>query len=257
MPTEESLRETLAFFKQQRDKKIQEVRASFEVTIQQIERELGEAPSSESPINIGDYVPPVMERGAEIPNGRRPEIRPDEFFGMTQAEAARQYLKKIGHAVSFEELVVALQAGGCKVGGENPKRVLYISLIRNTRDFVPPRQGFIGLRDFYPGAARPPKDKPDRRNKKRARKSKKVRAGGKRRGRPPKNPMTPPKPARGPSEIGKAVQSVLSDRQAHSFEEILSAVSTKVGKVVGKIAIRGSLNSRDIEKTDGKYRLVK
>jgi hypothetical protein len=56
----------------------------------------------------------------------------------------------VGHAVELEKLVEVLKKGGCKVGGADPKRTLYISLIRDTRNFVPPQPGYIGLRKFYP-----------------------------------------------------------------------------------------------------------
>ena len=56
----------------------------------------------------------------------------------------------VGQAVSLDEIVEALNKGGCKVGGADPKRTLYISLVRNTREFVPPQAGYIGLRKFYP-----------------------------------------------------------------------------------------------------------
>lgn len=76
-------------------------------------------------------------------------IRPDEFFGMTHAEAARKYLRGIGHAIALDELVTALRAGGCRLSGDNPKKVLYMSLIRNTHDFRAPQRGYIGLSEFY------------------------------------------------------------------------------------------------------------
>lgn len=252
MPTNESLRDTLNYFKQQREKKLQEARA-FELTIQQLERELGEASNNaEMPINIGDSLPPIVDR---VEVTKKPEIRADEFFGMTQAEAARKYLKRVGHAVSFEELVGALQVGGCKVGGENPKRVLYISLIRNTRDFVPPQQGYIGLREFYPGLA-PQRDKGEKTPKRRGRPPKERRRG-KRRGRPPNKGARRTEPEKKPSPLAEAVRSVLSDKQPHSIDEILAGVTAKVGHPVKKVAIMGSLNSKQIEKVDGKYRLLK
>jgi hypothetical protein len=261
MPTNDSLRETLTYFRQQREKKLQEAKA-FDVTIQQLERELGEAPNgAEIVLNPADSLLPMTDRVEVATNGKKPEIRADEFFGMTQAEASRKYLKRVGHAVSFEDLVNALHAGGCKVGGENPKRVLYISLVRNTRDFVPPQQGYIGLREFYPGIARAPKDKPENAVRKRGRPPK-VRSG-KRRGRPPKAKREKssgirPEPTDTPSPLAEAVRSVLNDKQPHSVDEIAAGVSTKLGHSVKKIGIFGVLRKREsFQKADGGYRLVK
>src|SRR5260370_40957584 len=77
-----------------------------------------------------------------------PRIRDDEFFGLTHADAAKRYIKKVGHAVSFEELADAMKKGGSRLTGVDPKKILFISLIRNTRDFVPPQPGSVG-RPFY------------------------------------------------------------------------------------------------------------
>ena len=256
MPTNESLRETLSYFKQQRERKLQEAKA-FDLTIQQLERELGEpASGGEIPITMGDSIPAMADH-VEMNGGKKLEIRPDEFFGMTQAEAARKYLKRVGHAVSFDELVSALQTGGCRVGGENPKRVLYISLIRNTRDFVPPQQGYIGLREFYPGAGRPAKDRVEKVSKKR-RGTKKSRSSGKRHDRPPMKIARSEKDSKKqPSELAVAVRSILSDRQPHSVDEILTAITAKLGRSVKKIGVLGTLRNQYFEKVDGKYQLAK
>lgn len=85
----------------------------------------------------------------DVPSGGSLAIRPDEFFGMTQAEASRTYLRKVGHAITLDELAEALRTGGCKLSGSNPKKVLYVALIRNTHDFRAPQRGYIGLAEFY------------------------------------------------------------------------------------------------------------
>jgi hypothetical protein len=259
MPTTESLRDTLNYFKQQREKKLQEARA-FDLTIQQLERELGEnIDGGEVSINVGDSLPPMVDRVEVSTNGRKPDIRPDEFFAMTQAEAARKYLKRVGHAVSFDELVSALQAGGCKVGGDNPKKVLYISLIRNTRDFVPPQQGYIGLREFYPGVARLGKEKVEKSSKRKSgksksRSSKKTTKKGTMKAKPAVKPAAAL--SGNPSELSAAVRSAMSDKQLHSADEIVSAASSVLGRPVPKIGVFGVLKKRDtFDKVDGKYKL--
>lgn len=173
MVTNDPLRQTLEHFLQQKQKKSEELRA-IELTIREIRRELGE--EEESP---EDILPSstVIERKSEqkpLISGREPDIRPDEFFGMTQSDAAKAYLERVGHAVSFEQLVGALKKGGCKVGGINPERTLYISLVRDVREFVPPQTGYIGLRKFYPNL------------KSKAVINGKAKKSKKKRGRPPK-----------------------------------------------------------------------
>ena len=147
--TNESLKQALEHFLQQRQKKMDEIR-KLDSTIAKIREELGGlSEGEEDPFIPGLAIPPETE--SQEPFKSKPQdIRPDEFFGMSQSEAAKAYLKRIGHAVPMEELVEALTSRGCKVGGVDPKRTLYISLVRNVREFVPPQPGFIGLREFYP-----------------------------------------------------------------------------------------------------------
>jgi hypothetical protein len=256
MPTNESLRQTLDHYRGQEKQLLADLQ-TVRLMITRLERDLGEPPSgAESQVNLSDSLPLMGER-VEITNGRKPEIRPDEFFGMTQAEAARKYLKRIGHAISFDDLVAALQAGGCRVGGDNPKKVLYISLVRNTRDFVPPQQGYIGLREFYPGgggASRSLREKP-KPTKKQSRSKKATKKQAKSKASKTKEP---PIPARQPSPVGEAVRAVLADKQARSVDEIVAGVTAKVGNPVKKIAVLGVLsNKKGFEKVDGKFRAVK
>lgn len=260
MPTADSLKQALEHYRGLERQLLGDLQG-VRLMIARLERDSGESPSNpDMAVNIGDSLPPMGSNVEVTMNGRKPEIRPDEFFGMTQAEAARKYLKKIGHAISFDDLVVALSAGGCKVGGGNPKKVLYISLVRNTRDFVPPQQGYIGLREFYPGgggAVRPQKEKIKKaRNKPKGRRTK----AAKTKAVKSTKASTTPKVAktRTPSPLAGAIRSFLGDKQLHTVEEILSAVTTKLGQPVKKIGVLGVVTkSKDIEKVDGKYRLVK
>ncbi len=82
----------------------------------------------------------------------KPNIRPDAFVGDTYSIAAKKYLKQVGYAVSVDELVDVMKKGGCPVGGVDPRKTLYISLVRDVRTFypIPGKMGFIGLREFYP-----------------------------------------------------------------------------------------------------------
>jgi hypothetical protein len=107
----------------------------------------------------------------------RAGLRPDEFVGETYSSAARLYLEKVGNAVSMDELLDALNRGGCPVGGKEPKKTLYISLIRDVRTFVPipGRSAFLGLRKFYPNL-KALKEKPKAKSTKAVRRKKKAKA---------------------------------------------------------------------------------
>jgi DNA-directed RNA polymerase delta subunit len=102
----------------------------------------------------------------------------DEFFRLSQPEAARRYLKKIGHAMALDDILDALTKGGCAVGGSDPKKVLYISVVRDTRNFVKLPNGMIGLREFYPDR-KLKSEKKEKTVKKRARKKNKSQAAKK------------------------------------------------------------------------------
>jgi hypothetical protein len=83
-------------------------------------------------------------------------IRPDEFYGLSNTDAAEKYLRKVGHAVSLGEIYNALSQGGVKFTGDGRKS-LYVQLIRATRKFtkIGSGQGIsFGLLEFYPKRAK-------------------------------------------------------------------------------------------------------
>jgi len=106
MATNEFLKESLEDFKQQKTAKLEELR-SLEITISQIQarlKQLGETPGDETELlSATPASPSVAIKPATGHSGTglyKP--RPDEFFGMGQAEAVRTYLEKIGHAVLLD-----------------------------------------------------------------------------------------------------------------------------------------------------------
>jgi len=168
------LNETLELFRQKKQKKLEEIR-DLEYAIRQIELELGvehiDISVAESIPSQADSVTAVLTQSPK----RRGDVRGDEFFGLSQPEAARRYLKKVGQAVSVEEILAALKRGGCDVGGADPKKTLYISMVRDTRNFVKLPSGLMGLREFYGdriirAGEKVPKEKKSR-NKQTARKN--------------------------------------------------------------------------------------
>lgn len=89
-------------------------------------------------------------RGSFSGNAKILHIRPDEFFGMSQTDAAAAYLKKVGHAIHLDQILEALRAGGVKFTGKDPKTNLYTVLVRGTRRFVLVSPSTFGLIEFYP-----------------------------------------------------------------------------------------------------------
>lgn len=146
----EALRAALEHYQQQRaeaEKDYQNRVRSIDLMIWQLKRDLGEAPDGEQPVVSG--IPLVSATGA-IQTGTSVSVKPDEFFRMNQTDAAKAYLKKVGHSIPFDELVAALRKGGAKLGGKDPRKTLYVSLARNPkREFEWPNKDYIGLPEFY------------------------------------------------------------------------------------------------------------
>ena len=253
---ENSLRQTLEFFLSERAKKMEDVKR-LDLTIAQIKQSLGE-PMENATEQL--EIPPALSITAPITpvaprsSGGRTTIRPDEFFGLQYSDAARNYLRKVGHAVGLEELLDALRNGGCKVGGSDPKRVLYISLVRNTRDFVPTGNGFIGLREFYPNL---PKAKAliNGKKSKRAKKSKRKTSAKGKNGKVEKSTPTPQKSS---SNLKDVLVGVMKSGDFMDGKEILRGVEEKMGGKVTPITVYGILRSKgQFERNaEGKYRAV-
>lgn len=245
MSANDSLKPALEHYRQKRAGLLDEVR-KIDATIRQLEGDLGEISLDDSPAlfpdNYADLAPDVPERGPAVA-GRPVEVRRDEFFGMTQSEAAKRYLEKVNQAVSMDELVAKLRAGGCKVGAANARHSLYVSLVRNTREFVPLGDGFLGLRKFYPGlkAAATKTAATKGKKAKGKRKAKKLLVKKEKSQRVKAQPVE--------THAHKVVYQILADGDLHSRASVLTA-----GKEAGvmPIAIHGILkNAKDIETVGG------
>jgi hypothetical protein len=147
MNDNEHLRKTLEHYRNQRQAKLIELRA-METMIRQLELDLGELPTVDADSGSSDIPASSMVRMGGL--SPMHYLKPDEFFGMSQSDAAKAYLRKVGHAIPFDELVQALKKGGAKLGGVDPKKTLYVSLARNpNKEFVWPSKEHIGLQEFY------------------------------------------------------------------------------------------------------------
>src|ERR1019366_7515930 len=152
------IRKTIEHYKKLREKKIEEIRPAldeirgYELIIQKLAEDARE-PANIEPLNLGASAMPENPVATSTPTakpGGSGRLRPDEFFKMSQTEAAKTYLRMMGHAISMDELVNALQSGGAKVGGVDPKRTLYVALKANPKkEFVWPGKDHIGLPEFY------------------------------------------------------------------------------------------------------------
>lgn len=83
-------------------------------------------------------------------------IEPDEFVGLEPLDAAKRYLKKVGRAALFQDIVAAIKSGGCNPGNQDK---LKVSLGRSAWDVVKVGEDRFGLLDFYPHMKRGGKKK--------------------------------------------------------------------------------------------------
>jgi hypothetical protein len=242
---------------------LEEIKA-LDLTIHHLEKELGETPREGMDFVklAADLRNPVISGGA----ARQPEIRPDEFVGQKQTDAAKSYLGKIGHAVSLDQIVEALRKGGANLGGADPKRTLYVSLARNpTKEFHFLDGGYIGLSKFYPGLSKSgnARSGKNRKHKKKpkARTVKKRSDTGTMKKQTPtaaagKNSKEPSTPSN--KSLGNLVLEFLKDGALRSSDSIHQAIEAKLGQAVKKISVIGTLNNRkQFEKVGKEYRLLK
>ncbi len=76
-------------------------------------------------------------------------IRPDEYFGDEPLEAAKKFMRGVGHAVSFDEITDAVQKGGAATRGADWRDRLEISLKRSPYQVITVADKTYGLAEFY------------------------------------------------------------------------------------------------------------
>jgi hypothetical protein len=154
MEEKETLQKAREIYVQQFRSKADELRPFFK-KISSLDQDIGD--STDLVAMLGEILTEAhtsesIQLGTAGSSSAKPNIRPDAFVGDTYSIAAKKYLKQVGYAVPVDELVDVLKKGGCPVGGVDPRKTLYISLVRDVRTFypIPGKMGFIGLREFYP-----------------------------------------------------------------------------------------------------------
>jgi Arc/MetJ-type ribon-helix-helix transcriptional regulator len=271
MSNSDSIREAIERMSQQEKKLVGELN-ELRVTIRTLKRTVGGDVGAEEIENADSQSADIPDAASpEIAsNGGRSTIRPDEFFGATHAEAARRYLKRVGHAVSFAELVDVLRRGGCKLTSSEPEKVLWISLVKNSRDFIPPQPGYVGLREFYPARVRAKQANdrnPTRANRSVKRNNSKSTHSPKQAPKPKADRPDTSKKGNGsvvnpetkaPKQVPLAVHEFMRDKQFHGLDEIVGAVRKKLGGSILPLSVRGALSSKkSFEKNEaGMYRLL-
>ena len=248
MATNDYLRQTLEHYRQQRQIQLEELRKT-EALIAHFERELGESPSNEPGPTTGiEFVNVAAD--IRLPEQRTGDIRPDEFYGMTQTQAAKAYLQRVKRAVSIEQIVEALRNGGAQLGGADPKKTLYVSLARNPqREFVIPRDGYFGLREFYPNLPKGVSKPKNRKSKRTLRVKHRIVAK--------KTKASPSPNQRSEKPVKAAVLKVLREGGTQTLGEIHEAVEKDLGRKVARLGIVATLRGKEFLRNGNGYELAK
>src|SRR5438034_7341112 len=127
---DEHLQKALADLIDQRERKAAEFNAELARLDNAIEavRTLVQPDGQPGPggISIQSVDSLKMQDGASVAVARA--VQPGDFFAMSQADAAREYLKRLGRAATLDDIFSALQRGGVRFQGKDPTKNLYISL---------------------------------------------------------------------------------------------------------------------------------
>lgn len=177
--------QTLEEFKQQLAAKLGEVRRILNL-INTLEESYGQTKTTLSELGENSQ---IEAQGTALPPPLAPgrhtrEVRLDEFLGDQPLIAAKKYLKRVGHAVPFDEIASAIQRGGAAIRGSDWRENLQTSLIRSTFDIVKIQEGVFGLTEFYT----PEQLQGLRSTRRRIGPVKKGKKRGRKRGRPKKRP---------------------------------------------------------------------
>lgn len=69
----------------------------------------------------------------EAHTGTLPKFRKGDFYGLAQAEAGYKVLQRAEGSLTTDEILSVLMDSGYKIGGQDPKRTLYSSLVRSRK----------------------------------------------------------------------------------------------------------------------------
>ena len=150
---EQHLERTLSELVSQREQKIAEI-AKLDAAIEAIRKLIGAEPLSKIKIRIRNPASASAHSSAHMVV--ETIVKAGDLFGKAQAEAAQEYLRRIGRAAHLDEIFAGLQRGGATLQGKNPKKNLYISLVKKKSIFPLVAAYTFGLWEFYPDAKQKP-----------------------------------------------------------------------------------------------------
>lgn len=136
--------------------------------IEKKELELADLKRTVNSVCIFEKLPPRYTDVDAATRSSSGQIRRDQFHGVPQATAVREYLTMRGDskagglgAATVNEIFEALKTGGFRFdvkNDENAKRGLRISLTKNSTTFYRLPNGTYGLLEWYPNIREPRPD---------------------------------------------------------------------------------------------------
>ena len=88
---------------------------------------------SELGFSIAEKVKEEPSVSAGVHTGTLPVFRKGDFYGFSQTEAGYKVLERSGGSLTVDEILKTLLESGYSVGGEEPRRTLYVSLCRSRK----------------------------------------------------------------------------------------------------------------------------
>jgi hypothetical protein len=86
-------------------------------------------------------------------------IREFQFWGKSQPEAAKALLELVGHPMKTEQILVGIEKGGVKVGGQSKQKKVtnFYTILGRSKDFATVARGTWGLTS-WPGVTKKESD---------------------------------------------------------------------------------------------------
>lgn len=134
-----------------------DVKGVIEELLEQHERQLQELRSLRTTIlglaaryKVDVELPNLDEDSPKTTTSESRKIRPGALFGLSQTDAVAKYFELVKEPKTMEEILEGLEAGGCVVGGKDPRATIYTQIIRATHRFVKLPSGHFGLLEWFP-----------------------------------------------------------------------------------------------------------
>jgi len=190
---EQHLEKTLSDLLSQREQRVAEI-ARLDAAIEAIQKLVGSNSANTASISVS--VSDALKQQDSVRAVLGVIVKPGDFFGKSQAEAAQEYLHRRGTAADLNEILGALQKGGAILKGKEPRKNLYISLVKRKDIFALVAPYTFGLWEFYPGARKKPAGKKGKEQ----------------------------------SQIFEQLKEVMQDGKSHRIVEILALLQQKFGQ---------------------------